>query len=85
VKLAPADEQRLLLGARLQDAEALAVIFDTYYDAIFRYIYVRVGHEQASEDLAAQVFQRLLAHLRKHNCDFSIQGGHGVFLILCMI
>jgi RNA polymerase sigma-70 factor (ECF subfamily) len=65
VRFDPADEQRLLLDARLYDAEALALIFDTYYDSIFRYIYVRVGHEQVSEDLAAQVFQRLLAHLRE--------------------
>lgn len=58
----PSDEQALLVRARLHDVDALALIFDTYYKMIFRYIYVRVGHVQTSEDLAAQVFQRLLAH-----------------------
>lgn len=59
------NERRLLQRAQRLEREALAAIFDTYYDPIFRYIYVRVGHVQASEDLAAQVFQRLLTQLRQ--------------------
>lgn len=56
-------EHGLLARARLHDSDTLALIFDTYYAAIFRYIYVRVGHKETAEDLAAHVFQRLLAHL----------------------
>lgn len=59
------NERSLLARARQLDREALAAIFDAYYDPIFRYIYVRVGHVQATEDLASQVFQRLLDHLRE--------------------
>jgi RNA polymerase sigma-70 factor (ECF subfamily) len=42
---------------------ALATIFDTYYPPIYRYIYHHIGHEQTVEDLAAEVFSRLLEHL----------------------
>jgi RNA polymerase sigma-70 factor (ECF subfamily) len=63
--LTPDDERLLLERARRLDQDALTAIFDAYYEAIFRYVYVRVGHVQASEDLAAQVFQRLLSQLRQ--------------------
>jgi RNA polymerase sigma-70 factor (ECF subfamily) len=59
------DEQALLRRARRLDEAALATIFDTYYAAIYRYAYYHTGHAQTGEDLAARVFQRLLAHLHE--------------------
>ena len=57
-------EQALLMRARALDQSALALIFDTYYGAIYRYIYLHTGHTETAEDLSAQVFRRLLEKLR---------------------
>lgn len=58
------DEHDLLMRARRFDETALAAIFDRYYGMIARYTYLHTGHAQTAEDLAAQVFQRLLDALR---------------------
>jgi len=59
----PADEQDFLHRVRQLDEEALSELFSTYYPAIFRYILRHVGHQRAAEDLAAEVFRRLLDRL----------------------
>lgn len=56
-------EQELLRRARALEEGALAAIFDEYYEAIYRYIYHYTGHVQSAEDMAAEVFQRLLEQL----------------------
>jgi RNA polymerase sigma-70 factor (ECF subfamily) len=60
------DEASLLMRARKLDAEALALIHDTYYGPIFRYIAFRVSDRTSAEDLASEVFMRLLEALRTH-------------------
>jgi RNA polymerase sigma-70 factor (ECF subfamily) len=57
------DEHGLLSRAKALDEAALAQIFDTYYPVLYRYFYYHTAHMQTAEDLAAQVFQRLLARL----------------------
>ncbi len=61
------DELTLLARARQLDQEALASIHDTYYTAIYRYIAFRVGERETAEDLASEVFTRLLTALRDRN------------------
>jgi RNA polymerase sigma-70 factor (ECF subfamily) len=58
------DELTLLSRARALDKEALAQIHDTYYVPIFRFISFRVNDYQTAEDLASEVFIRLLSALR---------------------
>jgi RNA polymerase sigma-70 factor (ECF subfamily) len=60
------DEMTLLARARALDDEALAEIHDRYYEPIFRYIVFRVSNQQVAEDLASEVFVRLLSALRDH-------------------
>lgn len=57
------DEKALLSRARALDEEALSILFDRYYEPLYRYIYHHVGHVQVAEDLAARVFHRLLEQL----------------------
>lgn len=57
------DEKSLLRRARSLDDSALGVVFDTYYPLLYRYIYHHVHHRATAEDLAGEVFARLLAHL----------------------
>ena len=58
------DDDTLLQHARQLDEAALAEIFDRYYVAIYRYIYHHVGHVETAEDLAGEVFQRLLVQFQ---------------------
>ena len=53
-------EGALIRRARALDPGALAEIYDRYFDAIYRYVYTRVGHQADAEDLTEQVFLRML-------------------------
>ena len=48
---------------RKKKEEALAGIFNEYYDKIARYIFVRLGNREQSEDLASDVFIKALKSL----------------------
>lgn len=61
------DEMTLLAGVRRLDPEALAETHDTYYPPIFRYIAYKVGNQETAEDLASEVFVRLLDAVRDRN------------------
>lgn len=61
------DEQELLRRAIELDQEALAFIFDTYYDPVYRYIYRHLHHAETAEDLTADVFRTLLEKLNTKN------------------
>lgn len=58
------DELELLRRAGAFDKEALAVIHDRYYQAVFRYLSFRVADQQTAEDLASEVFIRFLSAIR---------------------
>jgi RNA polymerase sigma-70 factor, ECF subfamily len=57
------DEQELLRRANELDQDALAFIFDSYYEPIYRYIYRHLRHAETAEDLTADVFRVLLEKL----------------------
>lgn len=59
-----AEEQTFLRRVRQLEEEALSRLFETHYPAIYRYILRHVGHAPAAEDLAAEVFRRLLDQLK---------------------
>jgi RNA polymerase sigma-70 factor (ECF subfamily) len=61
-----ADEGRLLERARELDPAALEVLYDRYAPKISSYLYRRLGDPDLAEDLAAQVFLRMLEALRKN-------------------
>jgi RNA polymerase sigma-70 factor (ECF subfamily) len=57
------DERRLLRRIRSLDQAALGAVFDTYYPRLYRYIYQHLRHQATAEDLAAEVFARMLEQL----------------------
>ena len=63
-----ADEATLLRRVQDCDTDALASIYDTYYERIYRYIYRFVGQADRAEDLTANVFLRLLNSVRAGHC-----------------
>ncbi|MGQ9517998.1 MAG: sigma-70 family RNA polymerase sigma factor [Anaerolineae bacterium] len=58
------EERRWLEQAQSGDQEALANIFDRYYERIYAYIYRRTGQMSLAEDLAGEVFLRLVETLK---------------------
>ncbi len=54
------DEATLLARARVLDARALAHIHDRYYPEIYRFALYRTGEAATAEDIAGEVFLRLL-------------------------
>jgi RNA polymerase sigma-70 factor (ECF subfamily) len=53
-------EAALLQQARAGDLRALGEIHDSYYPKIYRYALLRLGDEAAAQDIASEVFVRLL-------------------------
>jgi RNA polymerase sigma-70 factor (ECF subfamily) len=58
------NEHELLAGARRFDPDALGRIHDEYYGPVFRYALYRTGERETAEDIASEVFTRLLEGLR---------------------
>jgi RNA polymerase sigma-70 factor (ECF subfamily) len=57
------DEARLIRLAQQGDAGACAALYDRHYDAVFRYCYYRVEDVSLAEDLASEVFVRMVEKL----------------------
>jgi len=59
------DEQRSLLE-RIQahDQDALAEVYDRYFDQIYRYVYYRLGEAEVASDITAEVFLALVSALK---------------------
>jgi RNA polymerase sigma-70 factor (ECF subfamily) len=55
-----AEDDDLLAAARKLESRALAEIHDRFYADLHRYLLYRTGDEHAAEDLASEVFMRLL-------------------------
>ena len=53
-------EQREMDGLRNLDPQVIAAIYDRYFSDVFRYVRYRIGDEHAAEDIASDVFVRLL-------------------------
>jgi RNA polymerase sigma-70 factor (ECF subfamily) len=62
--LSQMDEQSLLAGVRALDSQAIGSVYDQYFQEIYRYVYYRTGDPETAEDLASEVFVRLLEALR---------------------
>lgn len=59
---------KILFGKiKQKDKEAFIKAYDLYADAIFRYIFFRVGRQEDAEDLASQTFLRAWSHILDHD------------------
>jgi RNA polymerase sigma-70 factor (ECF subfamily) len=54
------DEQRELDGLRALDPQVVGAVYDRYHPAVYRYVSFRVGDPLRAEDIASDVFMRLL-------------------------
>ena len=58
------DTQRELAGVRKLDSQAIAAVYDRYFPDVYRYVIYRLGVESLAEDIASDVFVRLLEAAR---------------------
>jgi RNA polymerase sigma-70 factor (ECF subfamily) len=54
------DDDRALDGLRNLDQQAIGAIYDQYFSEIYRYVLYRIGDPTLAEDIASDVFVRLL-------------------------
>ena len=59
------DETRLMEGLRKLDAQIIGAIYDRHFPEIYRYVRYRVNDETLAEDVASEVFVRLLEATQK--------------------
>jgi len=61
----PIDNDRSILdGLRSLDSQAVGDIYDQYFSEVYRYVCYRVSDETVAEDIASDVFVRLLEAAR---------------------
>ncbi|MGE5248594.1 MAG: sigma-70 family RNA polymerase sigma factor [Bacteroidota bacterium] len=65
MSMSATDEKRALVAWQELDSQAIGAIYDRYFKEIYRYVYYRIGDQAAAEDLAGDVFVRLLEATRK--------------------
>jgi RNA polymerase sigma-70 factor, ECF subfamily len=54
------DTQHELDGIRRLDAQVIGAVYDQYFSEVYRYVLYRVGEPLLAEDIASDVFVRLL-------------------------
>lgn len=57
------DESGLIHQAVQGDAAAWAALYDCHYHAVYRYCYYRVGDVNLAQDLASEVFMRMVENI----------------------
>jgi RNA polymerase sigma-70 factor (ECF subfamily) len=56
-------DEEILIRASQGDRNAFGMLYESYIDRIFNYVYYRTGNINDAEDLTARVFQRAMSHI----------------------
>jgi RNA polymerase sigma-70 factor (ECF subfamily) len=64
-------DDALLDRARRGDKAAVAQVYENYFDAVYQFVRLRVGHAQTAEDLTADVFVRFIKALKTNRAPHS--------------
>lgn len=68
-------EQNALDGLRKLDPKSIGAIYDRYFSEIYRYVRYRIDDDAMAEDIASDVFVRLLeSALKKQGPQSSLKG-----------
>jgi len=59
------EAQQELDGLRRLDSQVISAVFDTYYPQVYRFLKYRLDDEALIEDIASEVFVRLLEAIKK--------------------
>jgi RNA polymerase sigma-70 factor, ECF subfamily len=63
------DELSLVQRAQKQDAEAFALLYEAYFDRIYRYIAIKIRNQTEAEDMTQQVFMKVLQSISSYKCQ----------------
>lgn len=61
------EEARLVQQAQAGDSEAFAVLYQTYVQAVHRFVLLRVGDGALAEDITADIFMRAIDGLPRYS------------------
>lgn len=59
------DDQNALNGLRKLDSQTISAIYDQYFSEVYRYVRYRINDDTVAEDIASDVFVRLLEAAEK--------------------
>jgi RNA polymerase sigma-70 factor (ECF subfamily) len=69
------DERHALDGLRRLDSQAIGAIYDQFFSEVYRYVRYRINDDTAAEDIASDVFVRLLeASQKRQGPQSSLKG-----------
>ncbi len=60
------EQERKIVEEAKQDPAKFAVLYDKYFDQIYRYIYRRVSDKEMVHDLVSQTFYDALSHMKSY-------------------
>lgn len=60
------NEQNAMNGLRKLDSQSIGAIYDQYFGEVYRYVRYRVGDDAVAEDIASDVFVRLIEATQKN-------------------
>ncbi len=63
----PQNESQLIQRARQGDLEAVSELYNLHIDRIYQYVRYRIGDDQTSEDITAEVFLRAIESLGNYS------------------
>src|SRR6266508_4083274 len=69
------DERHALDGLQRLDSQAIGAIYDQYFSEVYRYVRYRINDDRTAEDIASEVFVRLLEAAQKKQGPQSILKG----------
>ena len=58
-------ESQALAGLQKLDSQAVGAIYDQYFSVVYKYVRYRIGDDTTAEDIASDVFLRLLEAAKK--------------------
>lgn len=59
------DEQQVLKGLRQLDSQSIGAIYDKYFPEVYRYVRYRISDDSTAEDIASDIFVRLMDAAQK--------------------
>jgi RNA polymerase sigma-70 factor, ECF subfamily len=66
--------QEILTRAKSGKEEALTILYNHYYERLYRFIYYRVSHKEVAEDLTEEVFIKSFRNLKNLEQTAAFEG-----------
>ena len=61
------EPEEMLVERAKEDPEAFGILYETYVDKIYQYVFYRTGNRYDAEDLTARTFYKALANIGRYH------------------